>query len=150
MKWSITYFYNLTFMKPNQLPLSTAMWPPKFFSKTSRKSIAHLDDKGVVLGLTIHELVPQQQCECPCEKKDWQHCDFLRQYYQQLSRLDFKNVIASWENLAKKLSELTMNKIDEIILLVYEKPDNPCSERTILKKWFAEHDIRLNEMEVAS
>lgn len=148
MKWSITYYYNIIFMKSNQLPLSTAMWPPKFFAKTSKVSNAHINDKDVILGLTIHEFVPQQQCECPCEKKDWQHCYFIKTYYEQLSKLDFDKVILKYETFAKKTSSLLDSNIDEIVLLVYEKPDNPCSERIALKRLFAEHNIELKEMEV--
>lgn len=148
MKWSITYFYNIRYMKPSQLPLSTAMFPPKFFAQTSKKNVAHLDKKGVILGLTIHEFVPQKQCECPCEKKDFNNCCFLKEYYTQLSKLDFDEVILSWNDFVEKLSNLTSISIDEVVLLVYEKPDNPCSERTVLKKWFSEHGIELQEMEV--
>ena len=148
MKWSITYFYNIRYMKPNQLPLSTAMFPPKFFAKTSKKNVAHLDNKGVILGLTIHEFVPQLQCECPCEEKDYKNCCFLKEYYNQLSKLDFDKVILSWNEFVEKLSSLTNISIDEVVLLVHEKPNNPCSERTVLKKWFSEHGIELQEMEV--
>ena len=148
MKWSITYYYNVRFMKQNQLPLSTAMWPPKFFSENSKKNEAHLNDKSVILGLTIHQFVPQLQEECPCDIKDYLHCSFLEKYYEQLSKLDFNEVIANYESIADKLSDIISAKIDEIVLLVYEKPDNMCSERTALKKWFKEHCIELKEMEV--
>ena len=33
-----------------------------------------------------------------------------------------------------------------IVLLVYEKPDNPCSERWPLKDWFAAHGLELEEV----
>lgn len=33
-----------------------------------------------------------------------------------------------------------------IVLLVYEKPDNPCSERWPLKDWFAKHGLELQEV----
>ena len=148
MKWSITYFYNIRYMKPSQLPLSTAMFPPKFFAQTNKKNVAHLDKKGVILGLTIHEFVPQKQCECPCEEKDYNNCCFLKEYYNQLSRLDSDEVMLGWNDFIEKLSNLTSIFIDEAVLLVYEKPDNPCSERTVLKKWFSEHGIELQEMEV--
>ena len=148
MKWSITYFYNIRYMKPSQLPLSTAMFPPKFFAQTSKKNIAHLDKKGVILGLTIHEFVPQKQCECPCEKKDYNNCCFLKEYYAQLSKLDFDEVILSWNDFVEKLSNLTRISIDEVVLLVYEKPENLCSERVALKKLFEKNGMKLNELEV--
>ena len=33
-----------------------------------------------------------------------------------------------------------------IVLLVYEKPDNPCSERWPLKDWFMAHGLELEEV----
>jgi len=33
----------------------------------------------------------------------------------------------------------------EIILIVHEVTDNPCSERTELVKWFKEHGVELEE-----
>ena len=146
MKWSITYYYNIKYLKPNQLPLSTAMWPPKFFLTTyGMNNGIHFDKRAIILGLTAKLLVPQQQCECPCEKKDYQHCSFLKTYYEQLSKINFDSYIHSKERLISKLSAIIGHNIDEIVLLVYEKPDNPCSERTILKKWFKEHGIELDE-----
>ena len=145
MKWSVTYFYNVRFMKSNQLPLSTAMYPPKWWQ------IIHVDKNIVLNGLTIKKLVPKQQCECPCNKKDYEHCHFLNAYYEQLKQIEFSLFIDDIEQLTKRLHSYIKNlpKIDEIVLLVYEKPNNPCSERIVLQKWFKENGIELKEMEVS-
>jgi hypothetical protein len=34
-----------------------------------------------------------------------------------------------------------------IVLLVYEKPDNPCSERCVLIDWFKKNNIELEEFQ---
>ena len=148
MNWYITYFYNTRYMKANQLPVSTAMWPPKFFAKSSKTSDIHFNDNHVMFGITAKELVPQEQCECPCEKKDYNNCCFLKEYYAQLSKLDFDEVILSWNDFVEKLSNLTRISIDEVVLLVYEKPENLCSERVALKKLFEKNGMKLNELEV--
>lgn len=146
MKWSITYYYNIKYLKPNQLPLSTSMWPPKFFLTTfGKNNDIHFDKRDIILGLKERLFVPQQQCECPCKEKDYQNCLFLKTYYEQLSKINFENYIYCKELLIANLSIVVGHDIDEIVLLVYEKPDNPCSERTILKKWFKEHGVELNE-----
>lgn len=48
---------------------------------------------------------------------------------------------AHYSNLAARLS----SKIDKLVLVVYEKPDNPCSERGGLIEWFKENGINLEE-----
>lgn len=147
MKLSITYFYNVRFMKANQLPLSTAAFPPKWWHKNGK---SYIDSNNVVNGFTASRLVPQQQCECPCKKKDYQNCSFLKTYYKQLQEIDFSDFMSNLDAfvILLNMSMPLHARIDEIVLLVFEKPDNPCSERTILKKWFAEHGIELNEMEI--
>lgn len=148
MNWYVTYFYNTRHMKANQLPVSTAMWPPKFFAKSSKTSDIHFNDNHVMFGITAKELVPQEQCECPCEKKDYQHCCFLKKYKEQLDEVDFFDFIDKWTCFSNQFSKVAGTEITDIILLVYEKPGNHCSERTVLKKWFQEHGIELKEMEV--
>jgi hypothetical protein len=37
------------------------------------------------------------------------------------------------------------NDEPEIILIVYEAPDNPCSERRVLIDWFASNGYELDE-----
>lgn len=46
IKWSITYFYSIKYMTQNQLPLSTVVWPQKFFANTSKTSDAHIDNEA--------------------------------------------------------------------------------------------------------
>lgn len=147
MKWYITYFYNVRYLRPNQLPLSTAMFPPKWFTNI-KLSNAFIDINGVINGITIHELVPKQSYECPCKDKQPTKCCFLQNYMKQLQRIDFNSMILLYEKLATNIAKIINDDIDEIILLVYEKPDNVCSERTVLKKWFKQNGKELKELEV--
>lgn len=146
-KWSITYFYNVRHLTKNQMPLSTAMFPPKWYAE-SNKSKAFLDKNLVINGLTIHEFVPKSTEECPCVKKTPAKCSFLKMYRKQLHELNFEKVIQSYEELARKISSITNIEIDEIVLLVYEKPTNECSERAALKELFHENGQILEELEV--
>ena len=146
-KWSITYFYNVRHLTKNQMPLSTAMFPPKWYAE-SNKSKAFLDKNLVINGLTIHEFVPKSAEECPCVKKNPAECSFLKMYRKQLHELSFEKVIQSYEELARKISSITNIEIDEIVLLVYEKPTNACSERVALKELFHENGQTLKELEV--
>ena len=143
MKWSITNFTNVRYMNEHQLPLSTAKFPPSFFKKTS------INTNNVITGITCSELVAKQQCECPCQTKDYKHCDFLKEYHEQLSKLNFKDFMSNINKFVFKLENLTNTNITEIVLLVYERSDNLCSERTVLKKWFDENGVILNEMEIS-
>lgn len=129
------------------MPLSTAMFPPKWYAE-SNKSKAFLDKNLVINGLTIHEFVPKSAEECPCVKKNPARCSFLKIYRTQLHELNFEKVIQSYEELARKISNITSIEIDEIVLLVYEKPTNVCSERAALKELFHENGQILEELEV--
>ena len=146
-KWSITYFYNVRHLTKNQMPLSTAMFPPTWYAE-SNKSKAFLDNNLVINGLTIHEFVPKSAEECPCIKKNPDECSFLKMYRKQLHELNFEKVIQSYQELARKISSITNIEIDEIVLLVYEKPTNVCSERVALKELFHENGQILEELEV--
>ena len=146
MTWLITTFYNVRFLKKNQLALSTAMFSPSWFCKAGKHQI-FLDKNGVINGLSISEFVSKQNHGCPCSKKD-QQCCYLREYEEQLMSLDFKSVISKYETLAEQISSISSCKIDEIVLLVYEKPENLCSERVALKKLFEKNGMKLNELEV--
>lgn len=147
MKWSITYFYNVRYLKSNQVPFSTAIFPPKWFHKNNDGHV-YLDSNKVVIGLTAKCFVPKLQEECPCEVKDNSKCSFLKMYRKQLDTLNFNNIVDEIETVAKKITEIMQVENPEIVLLVFEKPDNPCSERVVLREWFEKHDKELFELEV--
>lgn len=52
MKFYISYFYAVRFMKPNTVALSTAMWDPKWFYNKHQGDV-YLDKRGVLNGLRL-------------------------------------------------------------------------------------------------
>ena len=147
MKYYITYFYNVRFLKPNMIPFSTAVWDPKWWHDYKGASYAFVDKNGVINGLRVETLQPQSHC-CPCEAKNPEACLFLKEYSIQLENTNFEELTGYLEAVAYDAKEqLKFQEEPEIVLLVYEKPDNPCSERWPLLKYFANHGIILNEFD---
>lgn len=152
MKITISYFYNIRFFKPNQIPVSTAIWDPKWFHQNKGNSEVFIDRNGVINGLRIEELNPVS-CHadgCPCEYhktgEGFQTCKFLQLYRQGLNKLNFEEIISKLQNIAIGWKNLNSFEEDsEIVLIVYETPDNPCSERVPLIEWFASNGINLKE-----
>ena len=142
----ITYFYNVRFLAPTIIPLSTAVWDPKWFHNFQDSYEVFYDKRGVLNGLRIDVLSPSKiydgatDCEA-CDHSKPESCAFLRKYTDYLHTVDFNKVLLYCDKIkeAAKLPEA------DICLLVYEKPDNPCSERTALCNWFKENGHTLQE-----
>lgn len=111
-------------------------------------------------GLRADVFAPDQSCEGLCRGREdcsiypsippWddlaQTCPFLQAYWKQLSNLNFQEIISRCENLAQRVkSYLNFSQEPVIILLVHEAPNNPCSERRIIQKWFATNGVELKE-----
>lgn len=72
------------------------------------------------------------QCECGpnCLTHNPQFCNFLQDYKAHLDTLDFKFVIQELERIGNKIQALEgFKEAPIIVLIVYEAPNNPCSER---------------------
>lgn len=152
MKFYISYFYKIRFFKPNMIPLSTCFHDPAWFHENKGHSHVYKDKRGVYIGLRAEPLMPGPLCEGACAgpehcvEKGKGSCDFLTSYNIQLHSLDFNEIIARSENLATRIQKKEgFEEEPEIVLIVYEKPDNPCSERVVLKRWFQENGIELVE-----
>ena len=134
------------------IPLSTCVSDPKWFHANQGNSFVYKDKNGVYCGLRADPLVPGPLCEGACggpdvcKTKDPAQCEFLKIYNIQLHLLDFNNILNRIKRIASivKEREALIGEPD-IVLLVYETPDNPCSERSVLKKWFKENGIELKE-----
>lgn len=82
-----------------------------------------------------------------CQKKP-ENCSFLSRYAKQLDELSFSEIMQRFENLGNRVKEI--EKFEEepvLVLIVYETPDNPCSERVALKQWFKKNGYELHEFE---
>ena len=83
---------------------------------------------------------------CPCENKDPTTCRFIKDYAEYLDTLDFDKVYSDLTFIGNKGKEiLKFDEEPEICLMVYEKPDNPCSERKSLMEYFNKHGIPITE-----
>ena len=147
MKVSISYFYQIRFFKPHQIPVSTAMWDPKWYHNGRERSYYFKDKNGVYNGLRIDWLAPEFEAKCSktCED-DPVECSFIIGYKNQLSNTDFSQTWNWLELLAKNIQEIEkFNEEPEVVLIVYETPENRCSERGPIIEWFAENGKELKE-----
>lgn len=144
MKFLITYFYNSRFFLPNQIGISTAIWQPKYWKLGQNK-------QGAIMGICEQSLSPykvETHCASHCAYKEaLSNCPFLTAYKEYLDTIDFENyLLPEFTRIAEEVRKINNFEGEpEIILLVYEKPDNPCSERGVLVDYFKRHRFELNE-----
>ena len=143
INFKISYFYQVRFFKENQLPVSTALWDPKWYHDFKDQEYLFRDKNNVINGLRIPALSPQSSECTQCSDKNTSMCLFMKSYMLQLRSLDFNSVLDQLYLYA----EFYLSHFDEvdIVLLVHETPSNPCSERGPLIKWFSENGIELSE-----
>lgn len=149
MKIYTSYFYQIRHFKRHMIPLSTAVWDPKWFHQHAMT--VYKDKNGVYNGFRIEEFVPRNH-ECrgfdDCDAQVRGECNFLKQYRQQLDELDFDSVTEFFDQLC-----LTVNQWEHfeeepvIVLIVYESPENPCSERRVIQEWFKDHGVIVEELD---
>ena len=160
MKVKISYFYNIRHFQPNEVPLSTAKYDPKWYKNSWKHGVGWLDHNKVINGLRISLFVPGSTCDGLCEGTktgkcdpsqsqvfDTSKCKFLKAYREQIFSLDFNRVFSKLEVLEETIQRNFSLKGEEItfVLMVHEKPDNACSEREVLKEWFASNGVELEE-----
>lgn len=138
----ISYFYQIRFFNKDLLPISTAMWDPKWFHR--KGATIYRDDNGVVNGIKCPWLTPYKvynkslDCSKDCTKEP-ATCDFLKNYYNYLCTLDFKLAYKALNDKVKQLGA------KHGVLIVHETPSNLCSERIVLVKWFENNGVPLPE-----
>lgn len=141
MKLYISYFAQLRNFPPNLVGLSTAIWNPKWLQPGR--------DKNGTIWLDVPPLKPGHECDglCAgkCNPKHPQDCAFLKVYYEQLKKIDYFKFMNKLFDLHDKICESEgMTELD-FAFLVYEAPQNPCSERIIIQKWFRENGMEIEE-----
>ena len=155
MKIRTSYFYQIRNFKRNMIPISTAVWDPQWYHNfTGDYSHLFYDRRNILNGLRLESIIEQGKHSnhgpeiCPCENKDYNTCSFLSNYRKNLENIDFKKMIVDMQNFANKYKEKEKIK-DEIILvlIVYETPNNPCSERKPLQDYFTSHGWECKELE---
>lgn len=151
MKIYTSYFYQIRNFSKNMIPVSTAKWDPAYFHDfTGDYNYIFKDKRGIYNGIRaeIFLMPDDYQCECgpSCLNHNPQNCNFLKDYKAHLDTLDFQYVLNELERIGNKVQELESFKEEPIIvLIVYETPGNPCSERSPLQKWFQENGIQVKE-----
>ena len=142
MKLYTSYFAQLRNFPPNLVGLSTAIWNPKWLQPGR--------DKNGAIWLDIPPLKPGAECEGLCEGKCYpKHpadCKFLQVYRTQLDKINFEQFISHLQLLSAtiKMGE-QLNEDVDFAFLVYEKYDNPCSERWPIQQWFKDNGMEIKE-----
>lgn len=155
MRIATSYFYQIRNFKKNMIPLSTAIWDPDWFHDFT-KDYTHIfyDKRGIANGIRLEAIIEQGKKSnngtevCPCENKDYNTCSFLKNYRENLENIDFEEMIKSMQDFADWYAE--ENDIKEeiiLVLIVYETPDNMCSERLPLQEYFTAHGYECKELE---
>ena len=143
MKILISYFYNTRFFKSNQIGISTAVWNPKYYKlgQNQHDSILGISEPS----LSPKTIDPVCSKDCPY-KKDLPNCPFLVAYRNYLDTVDFNYLMTEFNRIAEEVKKINNYEGEpEIILLVYETPDNPCSERQSLIDYFRKQGIKIEE-----
>ncbi len=148
VKFYITYFYNVRFLKPYQIPFSTAIWDPKWYHQNKGQDYVYKDENGVYNGLrieTLHPALDNDYC-VDCDHSDKGDCIFIEKYRKQLNDTNFDLTMNFLNQTMQHIKNTEgFEEEPECVILVHEKPDNPCSERWSLIDWFKEHGIDLVE-----
>lgn len=143
----ISYFYQIRFFKKNMIPISTALYDPKWYYNEHQGHF-YKDRNGVYNGLRADILNPPKDICGECGKDCGQQipCNFMLNYKKYLNSLDFNDIIHRCENIGNKI-KLLENFIEEpiIVLMVHEKTSCKCAERPVLQEWFKENNYELKE-----
>lgn len=159
MKISTSYFYQIRNFKENMIPVSTAILDPKWFHDFKDNSYFFKDRNNIWNGIRSSYLFPDGECDSLCKgqkdgvciagniEADPMNCEFLKAYRRKLDNVGFEKIYSELEQIANKVKEI--NKIDDphIVLMVYEDPNNNCSERRVLHEFFKEHGVEVEELE---
>lgn len=141
MKIYISYFAQMRNFPPNMIGLSTAHWEPKYITPgRSQNGIIWMGIPPLKPGASCDGL-----CDGKCNPKQAPNCAFLCAYKRQLNIINFNEIITKLKRLRDKICENEGFQDVDFALLVYEKYDNPCSERWPLKQWFKENGMELEE-----
>jgi len=128
---------------PNLVVLNTTIYPPKWYTVGEK-------DKNGVISLHCPPLRPGRECEglCngKCAPKHPNNCSFLKQYRLQLDKIDFKAFMEHLNKVRDSIlsCEPELKDVD-FALIVFEKYDNPCSERWPLQDWLHAHGVEVKE-----
>lgn len=144
--FATSYFYQIRNFKPNMIPLSTACFSPKWFTKG-------IDKRGIITGLHFSDFAPGPLCAGLCRGPDAcgsnsNSCQFLKVYRAQLENVSLPDLMQRCERCLKWVEEVHHLTFDNpiFVMMVYETPRNPCSERAAIQDWFRVRGIECKEL----
>lgn len=148
----ISYFYQIRNFNRSMIPISTAVWDPKWYHNFQSQSHLFKDKNGVYNGIRNPLLMPGKSCEGLCNGrcaiKHPESCEFIKAYREQLDEINFADFITDLEDLITQYKLAEPDIEDPIpVLIVHEAPDNPCSERVPLIEWLRSHHIECEEFQ---
>lgn len=156
MQFATSYFYQIRHFKEYMIPVSTAKWDPDWFHDfTGIYEHVWVDKRGIYNGIRCENLHFQETEDevCNCGKgcfealKPEGTCSFLTAYRKQIFKNDFQVFYNDCLRLVDKLG-LTNSPFEPIIvLIVYEVPTNPCSERKVLQDWIKSNGYSCEELQ---
>lgn len=153
MKLAVSYFYQIRFFKPYMIPVSTAIWDPKWYHANRLQDYVFIDKRGVLNGVRIRDLMPGSSCANLCRGRENcsvsnpKECAFLRNYRKQLDAINFEIFMSRLESYANSLQEkLDFDEDPLLVFMVHEKYDNPCSEREVILNWFRDNGMYVSEL----
>lgn len=150
MKVRTSYFYQIRNFKPNMIPMSTALSDPAWYHNNQDKNCIFKDKRGILNGLRLNPIIVQGNCGhvCPCENRDPEHCPLTKDYEFELDLIDFDKMYKAMEIFCNDYCRQEGIKEEPIaVLMVYETPDNLCSERKSIQKLFNKHGIECKELD---
>ena len=140
-----SYFYQIRFFTPNMIPLSTAVWDPKWYHNFKDQDHIFIDLHGVINGLRVDQMHPNNTCRDLCRGLDRptpsctgnpSTCLFLTKYSEQLESIDGEIFFKDLEDIINKAVELTDSNEEPVgVFIVHEAPSKICSERTCIQNW---------------
>ena len=156
MKLATSYFYQIRNFKKNMIPVSTAISDPDWFHASLGNNHVFKDKRGILNGIRCLPIIDcgkaaqnRGSCRGPeeCEHKS-PNCPFLEGYRDELfENLKYTQMMNDFEELAENYKRT--EGIEEeiiIVLIVYEVPTNPCSERGTLQHYFKLHGVECEEL----
>lgn len=146
----ISYFYQIRFMTPEYVPISTALSDPKWFHNFNGNEFVFFDKNGVINGIRSKLLKPGLKCQDLCTGSKAcalipSFCRFLQAYREQLSEIDFNEFKSGLAECLIEYSKISGVKDPIPVFIVYEAPSNSCSERVPLIEWFNSNSIECEE-----
>lgn len=152
MKFQITYFYHIRNLPVTTLPISINNGEPKWYHDNQDRHHMFKDKRGVWNGGFIDEISSSnlnleqdahEVCtDCNRQKLIGGNCPFMKGYRAKLDKLDFSKVLKKLEKVAEHFN------CDTICFVVYEKPDVLCGERWVMKDWFKDNGVDVEEFSV--